>query len=135
MTNTILKNGGEVVSFDSNGKERIVNAGNVLQELKRLGVAEDSGSDKVCTVTGDGALVIYDLTAFLSLLPEGKVQEGPKYLSTTEYGKRHKMSAAMIKVHCQNGRLKGAYKLGSRWYIPENAPYPEDRRSGNGRRR
>lgn len=50
------------------------------------------------------------------------------FLSTEEYAKKHSVSNEIVKVHCRNGRIEGARKVGRAWIIPENAEYPTDKR-------
>lgn len=48
-----------------------------------------------------------------------------KYISATDYAEMHGKSRALIKRLCAEGRIEGAYKTTSGWFIPENAPYPD----------
>ena len=50
------------------------------------------------------------------------------YLSTKEYADRYNKVDSQISIHCKNGRIKGSILVGSKWLIPEDAPYPMDKR-------
>lgn len=47
------------------------------------------------------------------------------YISATEYAEMHGKSRAAIKNMCAAGRIEGAYKTSSGWFIPKDASYPE----------
>ena len=50
-----------------------------------------------------------------------------KYLSTFETAEKWGISHRRVSVLCNEGRITGAQRAGSRWIIPENAcpPMPE----------
>ena len=56
-----------------------------------------------------------------------------KYLSTFEAAEKWGISHRRVNVLCNEGRITGAQRAGSRWIIPENAEKPSDARirSGN----
>ena len=75
-------------------------------------------------------LVINDISYFKKFI----VNDTPfrKYISTSEYAKIHSVTPEIVKVHCRNGRIEGAKKVGRAWTIPENSEYPADcRKSEN----
>ena len=47
------------------------------------------------------------------------------YISATEYAELHGKSRPSVKNMCAAGRIEGAYKTSSGWFIPKDAPYPE----------
>lgn len=47
-----------------------------------------------------------------------------KYLPPSEYAALHGVSTRLIQRLCQQGRIEGTIRIGSRLAIPENAPYP-----------
>jgi len=71
-------------------------------------------------------LVINDIEPFKKFFDNEIVFR--KFISVDEYAKKHSVSHEIVKVHCRNGRIKGARKVGRAWIIPENAEYPDDRR-------
>lgn len=54
-----------------------------------------------------------------------------RYLTVIEYAEKVGRKQNMIGKLCREGRIPGAYQKGSRWLIPEDAPYPTDNRSEN----
>ena len=48
-----------------------------------------------------------------------------------EYAARVGRAVSSVRQKCQRGTLPGAVKLGRDWFIPPDAPYPDERiRSG-----
>lgn len=56
-----------------------------------------------------------------------------KYLSTTQAAELWGLSARRVALLCEQGRIEGAQKSGSRWIIPENAKKPDDARIKSGK--
>lgn len=50
------------------------------------------------------------------------------YLTTREYAKCHGKERRQIYNYCGAGRIDGAILIGNEWLIPEDAPYPMDKR-------
>jgi hypothetical protein len=57
-----------------------------------------------------------------------------EYISAKEAAAKWGLTARMVIYHCSNGRIGGAQKIAGVWLVPGDAPRPEDRRKGNGRR-
>lgn len=53
------------------------------------------------------------------------------YISVTEYAEKYKKDPGNIRRMLIEGRMQG-FKIGKRWVIDENEPYPEDRRVKSG---
>ncbi len=85
---------------------------------------EDYRGKSMAWVDDDGLLVIKD-NPFISLV-EAVVDDD--YITIQEYAKEQSRHEARIKRLCQEGRIPGAVKKGSRWFVPRNAPYPQDAR-------
>ena len=49
-----------------------------------------------------------------------------KYLSTFEAAEKWGISHRRVNVLCNEGRITGAQRAGSRWIIPENAEKPSE---------
>lgn len=49
-------------------------------------------------------------------------------LTVKEAGHKWGISARMVTMHCENGRVYGAFKKGNMWLIPSDSSRPEDRR-------
>lgn len=49
-------------------------------------------------------------------------------LTVKEAGLKWGISSRMVTMHCENGRISGAFKKGNMWLIPSDACRPEDRR-------
>ena len=56
-----------------------------------------------------------------------------KYLSTFEAAEKWGISHRRVNVLCNEGRITGAQRAGSRWSIPENAEKPSDARIRSGK--
>lgn len=54
-----------------------------------------------------------------------------RYLSPQEYAAIHKKSVAQILKHCKDNRFPDVLRIGRECLIPENSPYPKDRRFKN----
>lgn len=55
------------------------------------------------------------------------------YLSITQMAERWGIKQRRIRVLCAEGRIEGAYKVGTYWLIPENAKKPKDERIRSGK--
>ncbi len=44
-----------------------------------------------------------------------------KYISVTEYAKRHGIPERTVRHHCKTGQIDGAYLVGKTWNIPPDA--------------
>lgn len=51
------------------------------------------------------------------------------YLTTKEMAQKWEISTTWVAMLCKQGRIKGTVRRGNRWYIPENAQKPKDKRS------
>ena len=49
-------------------------------------------------------------------------------LTISQYAQLHNVSDSLIRRLCRTERLPGAVQKGGTWLIPEDAPYPADRR-------
>ena len=56
-----------------------------------------------------------------------------KYLSTFEAAEKWGISHRRVNVLCNEGRITGAQRAGSRWIIPEDAEKPSDARIKSGK--
>ena len=56
-----------------------------------------------------------------------------KYLSTFEAAEKWGISHRRVSILCNEGRITGAQRAGSRWIIPENAEKPADARIRSGK--
>ena len=50
-------------------------------------------------------------------------------LTTKEIAQKWGVSVTWVTILCKKGRIKGAVRDGNRWYIPEDAKKPADRRT------
>lgn len=51
-----------------------------------------------------------------------------RYINAVKYGQKHHRKVKQIRNYCNDNRIPGAIRLGNDIYIPEDAPYPKDRR-------
>ena len=56
-----------------------------------------------------------------------------KYLSTFEVAEKWGISHRRVAILCNENRIPGAQRAGSRWIIPENAEKPADARIKSGK--
>ena len=56
-----------------------------------------------------------------------------KYLYTTQAAELWGISARRVALLCEQERIEGVQKSGSRWIIPENAKKPDDARIKSGK--
>lgn len=56
-----------------------------------------------------------------------------KYLSTFEAAEKWGLSPRRVGVLCNENRIPGAQRAGSRWIIPEDAERPKDARIKSGK--
>ena len=56
-----------------------------------------------------------------------------RYLSTFEVAEKWGLSPRRVGVLCNEKRIPGAQRAGSRWIIPENAEKPSDARIRSGK--
>lgn len=50
-------------------------------------------------------------------------------MTASQAAKRWNISQRRVQVLCSKGRIKGVFKLGDAWAIPENAEKPIDGRT------
>jgi len=58
---------------------------------------------------------------------------GMKFLSTFEAAEKWGISHRRVSVLCNQGRITGAQRAGSRWIIPDDAEKPADARIKSGK--
>ena len=58
-----------------------------------------------------------------------------KYLSTFEVAKKWGIAHRRVAILCNENRIPGAQRAGSRWIIPEDAEKPADARIKSGKYR
>ena len=56
-----------------------------------------------------------------------------KFLSTFEAAEKWGISHRRVSILCNQGRITGAQRAGSRWIIPEDAVKPADARIKSGK--
>jgi len=54
------------------------------------------------------------------------------YITAKEYAKKYNLHPRTVQIWCAEGRIKGAFKFGTSWAIPDKAPRPKDHRYKNG---
>lgn len=85
---------------------------------------EDHPGKSLVWVEDDGSLVIKE-NVFIPFVESVKEDD---YVTAQEYAEHCGRSVARVKILCQEKRIPGAVKKGHRWFIPRNAPFPEDAR-------
>lgn len=56
-----------------------------------------------------------------------------EYLSISQVTEKWGIKQRRIRTLCTEGRIPGAYKVGTYWLIPENAEKPKDERIRSGK--
>ena len=56
-----------------------------------------------------------------------------EYLSVTQTAEKWGIKQRRIRVLCAEGRISGAYKVGTYWLIPSDAEKPKDERIKSGK--
>jgi hypothetical protein len=51
------------------------------------------------------------------------------YMTASQAAKKWNISQRRVQVLCSEGRIKGVFKLGDAWAIPESAEKPMDGRT------
>lgn len=51
-----------------------------------------------------------------------------KYISVTDFAKKHQLSERTVRNYCATGKIKGAFITGKTWNIPEDALPPQKSR-------
>lgn len=51
-----------------------------------------------------------------------------RYMTASQAAKKWNISQRRVQILCAEDRIKGTFKLGEAWAIPENAEKPEDNR-------
>ena len=54
-------------------------------------------------------------------------------MTTEQAGKLWGVTPGRVSELCRNGRIKGAYKIGTSWVIPANTEKPKDERIRSGK--
>ncbi len=56
-----------------------------------------------------------------------------RYFSISQMSEKWGISQRRIRTLCSEGRIEGAFKMGSYWSIPEDAEKPKDERIKSGK--
>lgn len=56
-----------------------------------------------------------------------------RYFSVSQMSEKWGISQRRIRTLCTEGRIEGAFKMGTYWSIPEDAEKPKDERIKSGR--
>ncbi len=91
---------------------------------------EDYGGQTIAVVSDAGVLSVENAALFRFVLETGRA----KLLTIQEYASLHNKAETLVRRFCREGRLPGAEQKGTIWLIPEDAPYPPDERTRDGRR-
>ncbi len=51
------------------------------------------------------------------------------YLTVNEIAKKWGLADRQVRIMCSQGKIKGAYKSGRAWLIPDDSVYPADGRT------
>lgn len=70
-------------------------------------------------------LIVYNANFLRELFFDEKA-----YLKIQAYADKIGKSRIRVLQLCKEGRIHGAIQRGTKWYIPKDAPYPDDARAG-----
>lgn len=79
------------------------------------------------------ALILFHLLNIIRSDIGRKDRRGMKFLSTFETAEKWGISHRRVSILCNQGRISGAQRAGSRWIIPEDAEKPADARIKSGK--
>ena len=79
------------------------------------------------------ALILFHLLNIIGSDIGRKDRRGMKFLSTFEAAEKWGISHRRVSVLCNQGRITGAQRAGSRWIIPDDAEKPADARIKSGK--
>lgn len=85
---------------------------------------ENFQGETIATVEDDGTLRVLDASKYREIIQPGAA----KLLTVAEYAEKHGKQVSIIRRFCRNNRIPGAINRGYAWFIPEDAPYPQDER-------
>ena len=54
------------------------------------------------------------------------------FITVKEYASKYNLHPRTVQSWCANGRIEGAFKFGTEWAIPDQAPRPKDGRYKTG---
>ena len=78
-------------------------------------------------------LILFHLLNIIGSDIGRKDRRGMKFLSTFEAAEKWGISHRRVNVLCNEGRITGAQRAGSRWIIPADAEKPADARIRSGK--
>lgn len=78
-------------------------------------------------------LILFHLLNIIGSDIGRKDRRGMKFLSTFEAAEKWGISHRRVSVLCNQGRITGAQRAGSRWIIPDDAEKPADARIKSGK--
>lgn len=81
---------------------------------------EDYGGDTIAEVVEGNYLLVKNEILFKTLMEN----DGVVWVSVNDFAQLHMKSPAMVRRHCQNGRIEGAIATPGGYIIPEDASYP-----------
>ncbi len=78
-------------------------------------------------------MILFELWCIIRVLfvRKGKIMEG--YLTLKEMSAKWEISARRINTLCNEGRIKGATRIGNMWIISSEAEKPKNERVKSGR--
>ena len=53
-------------------------------------------------------------------------------MTASQAAEKWNITQRRVQILCSNGRIKGVFKLGDNWAIPENTEKPDDGRKSKG---
>ena len=78
----------------------------------------------IAYVSDSGTLCIEDAEMYRTLI----LNTPQKYITAPEYAQLHQKAETIVRRMCRDGRIEGAVLKGRTWLIPEETPYPSDKR-------
>lgn len=57
-----------------------------------------------------------------------RLEEKMNYMTASQAAEKWCISQRRVQILCSQNRIKGVFKLGDNWAIPENADKPNDKR-------
>lgn len=86
---------------------------------------EQYHGEPILALDDNSHLIVYNANFLREIFFDEKA-----YLKIQAYADKIGKSRIRILQLCKEGRIPGAIQRGTKWYIPKDAPYPDDARAG-----
>ena len=125
----LRSNGKYLILLKDDARNKILNYELIAEEAFE---GEDSFIDLegqlIASLNEQADLVVHSPELFRELMIPDELSF--PYDSLSEFAEKHSRTDSNVRKLCRAGRIPGAVLIGSMWFIPKNADYPDDNRAG-----